>query len=441
MSFNDREIRRLHYKELVEHMPFKDKVRYAKERIEKFLKWCETNFYKNEKCDETKEVLISFSGGKDSTVIFDLIVKVHKEIKSKIYLVPAYAIEITFPETIRFIKDTTEKYKEKFSYLKNPLLVPPKEPWGKILRNRGYPIFSKQISVLINRAKRANTKNGVTKWIFGIEDTVRFKLSKSRLFLLDEDMTYYLDENGNKIQYNFSEKCCDYVKGGLKHDKRPSFVGTMTQESSLRKKSWIENGCNVYKNNHPISRPISLWSNNDVWRYIKENQLEVNQAYGYNIKEHNIDNLIFSRLGCSACPYGSNIEELIHKRKSKNNELAKEKKYWNRYEKLYEYNNILYKSQVIQTKIFYVLIDMDIKIRNDLEYMKIYEKRRKIIDKWYENFRENLLKIMIRIESNKNNKTKWKYTIHEFNKALLSHSEKPTNSSEIKELRKKYSKK
>ncbi|MDE7099609.1 MAG: phosphoadenosine phosphosulfate reductase family protein, partial [Malacoplasma sp.] len=93
--------RKEHLDELISFMPYQDKVEWAKNRIEEFLKWCEENKF--------EEVTVSFSGGKDSTVLLDLVLKVHKKIKSKIYLVPAYAIEITFPSTIKFIKDTVLK--------------------------------------------------------------------------------------------------------------------------------------------------------------------------------------------------------------------------------------------------------------------------------------------------------------------------------------------
>ncbi|MCF0218124.1 MAG: phosphoadenosine phosphosulfate reductase family protein [Malacoplasma sp.] len=435
-SFGDQSNRKSHYYEIINHMPLGDKIYYSKQKIKEFLIYCEKEFYKSETDKTKKEILISFSGGKDSTVLFDLVIKVHKEIKSKIYLIPAYAMEITFPETIKFIKNTISKYQAKCKYLKNLLLVPPKEAWSKILKNRGYPIFSKQISVMINRVKRSNTPSGITRWIFGIKESARFRLAKNRLFLLDDDMTYYLDENNNRIQYIISEKCCDYVKGGLKHDKRPSFTGVMASESLLRKKSWLKNGCNIYSKNHLTSRPLSIWTNNNVWEYIKKFKLEVNVAYGYDPKNHNVDNLLFTRLGCSACPFGSQMEEAIHERILKNG-LVDTKKYWNRFEKLYEYNPMLYQTQVMNTKIFYILIDMNIKIRNDQKYMQIYYERRKRIDEWYKDFRTNLIKVMIRIESNPHNKQKWKYKIEEFNKALAYFNEPKTNYHEIKALRKK----
>lgn len=431
------ESRRIHIDELSKTMPFNDKVKHAKTKIKEFLIWCEKEHYKDVEKESSKEVLVSFSGGKDSTVLLDMVIDVHKSINSKLYIVPAYAIEITFPETIRFIKNVVKNYQDKdeWNYIKDPLLVYPKKPWIEILTTKGYPIFSKQISVSINRLKRLNKKTGLSKWAFGIEDSARFKLSKQRLFLLDEDMTYFIDKNNKKVYYDFSEKCCDYVKGGLKHEKRPSFVGTMANESLLRKKSWIKSGCNVLNKTHPMSKPMSIWNSNDVWQYIKKYDIDVNPAYDYNKDTHNIDNLRFNRLGCTACPLGSSIEELVHKKmlniENKNDNQMADKKYWNRFEKLYEYNYNLYLSQVVNTNIRFILMDMDVQIRNDKEYMELYAIRRKQIDEWYKSFKKNFLKVLIKLEFYKNRKEDWHYTNDEINKALKHYGEKPLNKKDI----------
>ena len=420
--------RKDHYEELCNHMPYNDKLIWAKEKIIDFLNWCQK--------ENKKEVLVSFSGGKDSTVLLDLVAKVHKEINSEIYLVPAYAIEITFPSTVQFIKSTVEQYQDQYPYIKNPLFVKPIKPWIDILKSKGYPIYSKKISTMLNRLKRSKTKTLLSKIAFGIEPSAKYKISKQRLFLLDSEMTYFIDEQGNRINYFFSEKCCDYVKGGLKHDKRPSFIGTMANESELRKQSWIKNGCNIYNQNHPMSRPLSIWNTNDIWTYIKENKLNINDAYGYQPSKHNINELRFSRLGCTACPLGSSLEEYIANKYSKDDKLCNEYKYRNRFEKLYEYMPNLYESQIWRTGMYNIIADMNIKIRNDEKYMKFYYKRRKRIDEWYQNLGINLIRVMVQIELSDNNSTNWKYTEKEFNKAQeFFKTGHKTNKKEIYEIR------
>lgn len=455
-DFNSSKIRKSHYDELIKYMPHNDKILWAKTRIKEFINECQQ--------DNINEITISFSGGKDSTVLLDLVLKTHQELKSKINLVIVYAAEITFPSTFKFINEVANKYQQKYQYLKNVQIIKPKLPWNEILEQKGYPIFSKQVSTLINRVKRARTKNNLTQWFFGINQdktsTARYKLSKNRLFLLDDNMLNNWPKlNNQKMKeyfkkyndhYFFSEKCCDNVKGNLKHDNRPSFIGTMAIESQMRKKSWIEYGCNIYNKRKKKSRPISIWTSKDIWTYIKNNHLDVNPAYGYNPKNtYEKQNFRFNRLGCTSCPYGSSIEQRIIELNKKRKETNTTNKYLlkNRFEILKEEWPNLYLSQIIWNGMYKILIDMDIKIENDDLYMELYDKRHKQIEKWYnkKNLKNNILKIMTQIENHqnykkRNDKYSWSYNKNEFQQAidyLCSWEKDKINMSEIKQIRKK----
>ncbi len=440
------ENRRIHFNELNKDMPLKDKIFWAKKKIKEFFIWAEENKY--------EEITVSFSGGKDSTILFHLVNEVHKEIKSEIYLIPAYAVEITFPSTLKFIKDTCEKYQEENEYIKELLIKPPKMPWNQILDEKGYPIFSKQTSVLFNRIKNSKTKSGLTNWIFNIESTIYFKLNKERLFLLDDEMLKfpeipveyqdYFPKNTLSGSYTFSEKCCTYVKGGLKKDNRPSFIGTMADESAMRKKSWVDNGCNVFNNKKPMSRPLSIWNEKDVWKYIKQEKLEINEAYNF---DHNLDwdkqDLRFKRLGCISCPFGSAVENRKIQVLKKSKKEVSRYELMNRYEKLYDYLPKLYKFHIINTGMYKVIIDMGIKIECDDKYQALYDIRWNQISEWYkeENFRTNLLRVMCQIENHNNYKKwdrykAWEYTLEDFNKALNNYKiVDQTNKTEINKIR------
>ncbi|MEG0992027.1 MAG: phosphoadenosine phosphosulfate reductase family protein [Malacoplasma sp.] len=457
----DKEQRKSHFVELTAHMPFSDKIIYSKNKIEEFLNWCKENEY--------KEVSISFSGGKDSTVLFDLLIKVHKSIKSKIYIIPVYAMEITFPSTLKFIRDIIISHQAKNKYIKDLELFAPKLPWNKILHEKGFPIFSKQISVILNRLKRTNSKTGLSRWAFAMSQSSRFVVSKYRLFLLDERFIQKWNEiDGLNFNHFFSEKCCDFVKGKLKHDIRPSFVGTLALESEFRKRSWINGGCNILNKTKPLSRPLSIWTENDVWKYIKVNKLAINKAYNF---DHNISideqKLHFKRLGCTSCPFGSHIEELKYKRsvyfKSNlkddiennstdkfvkfneiiltNYELPKEQELWNRYEFLKEYYPSIYQGQIHSTRIYRILIDMNITIKNDPHYMEMYKKRRLQINEWYDDIFYNFLNILMQIESH-SNKKEVEYTVEEINRALEHFKiDEKIDSKFLKDYRKNYTKK
>lgn len=457
----DKEHRKSHFYEITVHMPLNDKITYSKSKIKEFLNWCRENNY--------KEISISFSGGKDSTVLFDLLIKVHKSIKSKIYIIPVYALEITFPSTLRFIKNTISEYKAKNKYIKDLELFAPKLPWNQILHEKGFPIFSKQISVILNRLKRTNSKTGISRWAFAMLPTSRFMISKTRLFLLDETFLRKWNEidNLNFIHF-FSEKCCDFVKGKLKHDSRPSFVGTLALESEFRKRSWFNHGCNLLNKHKPLSRPLSLWNEKDIWKYIKLNMLNINDAYNYNHSlGENEQKLHFNRLGCTSCPFGSHIEELKYKRSAQyksdlkmfmdKNNISKTNNFfeiildeykfpndeglWNRYEFLKEYYPTIYKVQIYSTRIYRVLIDMNITIKNDENYMVMYKQRRAQINKWYANFFENFLSILMQIESY-SHKEEILYTADEINTALKHFNvDKKINETFLKNYRNNYFKK
>ncbi len=450
--------RRSHYQEFVNDMPYKDKVFWAKQKIKEFFKECNKR--------KINEVTVSFSGGKDSTVLLDLVLKVHKEMQLKIKVVMIYATEITFPSTMKFIKHINQKYQKEYEYLADVTIVSPKKSWVEILSQNGYPIYSKQVSTMINRVKRAKTKNSLTKWFFGIDldisDTAKFKLSKNRLFLLDDKMLaewpdissdQAMVEYFTKYQdkYFFSEKCCDFIKGNVKHDKRPSFIGTMAEESQLRKKSWVQHGCNIFSKEAMKSRPLSIWKQRDIWKYIQDNDLEINEAYGFDkTKPLAEQKLRFTRLGCTSCPYGSAIEDKFV-------EKIRELKIDNGYEKLNRFEILkqdypnLYKSQVIANGMYKILIDMGVRIRTDDLYKKLYEMRHQQIEGWYSKdcYRKNILRVMCQIENfddykNKGEAYVWHYSLDEFNQSMKYFEFKQTNQKEVnkyrKEIRNYYSK-
>lgn len=404
----DKETRLSHYDEL-STTSLKHKIEWAEFKIKEFLEYCKDNNF--------LEVTISFSGGKDSTVLLDLVTKTHLKINSQIKLVPLYAMEITFPETIKFIKDVVKYYQTINPLLLDAKIVPPNMSWNKILKDKGYPVFSKSVSVQLDRILKNKRKTEAMKFYFGVEKSAYFLLIKKRLFLLDEKFRKYIDVNGNIRSFYFSEKCCNHVKGNVKHDKRPSFVGVMASESKHRKTSWIQYGCNVLNTSTPKSRPISLWNTEDIWEYIKLNNIMVNPVYGY--KNHDTNNLRFKRLGCSACPFGSQFEQQMIDR------LNGGGNFQNRFEKLKEYNPQLYKSQVINTRMYVVLAYMGIEIRNDDWYMEQYKFYRKLVDDWYLDFRNNYLKLLVYVEHG------WEWTIEEINKSLITYKEKELNQQEI----------
>lgn len=105
-------------------------------------------------------------------------------------------------------------------------------------------------------------------------------------------------------------------------------MATLASESKLRTQKWIANGCNAFNLKHPMSAPMSFWTEQDVLLYIKEYNLPICSVYGDIVKEEEVDGQydfkelgLFdvgqqtlrttgcTRTGCLFCGMGSHLPE------------------------------------------------------------------------------------------------------------------------------------
>lgn len=97
----------------------------------------------------------------------------------------------------------------------------------------------------------------------------------------------------------------------------------MAHESMYREKNWYKSGCNAFDSKHPKSAPMSFWTEQDVLRYIKENDLQIASVYGDIVYEGK-DGFKYSdsfadvgtlcttgckRTGCIFCAFGAHLEK------------------------------------------------------------------------------------------------------------------------------------
>jgi predicted phosphoadenosine phosphosulfate sulfurtransferase len=188
---------------------------------------------------DKKLPLISFSGGKDSCVLRHLVHEVQNELGYKKMCNSITAFEIFNPFTFEFIKNNKQN---------GDRILPPFKNFAWILKNAGYPIISKQLAQKISHIR--NTKNHRTyiRATFGLDNKNFSNLPLQYCHFLDKKL----------ITYKISHKCCDYMKGPVKHNSIPMFVGTTISESRLRRNSWLKYGCNYFGKKKSICRPISL---------------------------------------------------------------------------------------------------------------------------------------------------------------------------------------
>ena len=105
------------------------------------------------------------------------------------------------------------------------------------------------------------------------------------------------------------------------------------------------------------SRPLSIWTEDDIWEYIKRFDLTICDLY---YKGH-------TRTGCFCCPYGAHLD----------------KSGANKFELLKDQHPQQYKA-LDKLGLKRALADMNVPIKNDIEYEKYREERQSEIKKWYE---------------------------------------------------------
>lgn len=354
----------------LKNLSLRDKEKMAIVRIKEFLSECDKN---------NMAPVISFSGGKDSCVLRHLVNRVRKSIKLET------AAEIFNPEIALFLQSIPKSEITFFSTLMS---------FKDVIKHYGFPIISKEMSQKINNVRNSKTLGKWTRACFGLRSSR--KISKKYLHFLDKDL----------VKYEISNICCSLIKGRVKYSKTPKFVGTTIQESQLRRTSWLKNGCNFYGKDTWCCRPISLFTEEDIWAYIKKYNVPYSKAYGnYGDK--------WSRTGCICCGFGLSFEQKLSDMGIKRS----------RFELLFDYYPNAYKKYMYEYGMYKPLCDYGIRLNiDDKKYQKYFKERNKLISKWYskENFRNNLLRIIRMIE--KQTKSKFKDT--EIEQIFINYGEK-----------------
>lgn len=205
------------------------------------------------------QVYVSFSGGKDSTVLKHIVDSMYDD-------VPAVFVNtgLEYPEIQRFAMSQT-----------NVITVRPEIRFDEVLRKYGYPVISKEVSLKISETR--NCPAGYASQSFDSSSLKnqkygsRFDLSRWK-FLLDSD-------------FLISHKCCDAMKKkpAKQYEKktgRKAIIGTMASESQARKTAWEKHGCNAFVKKRPTSQPLSFWTEQDILHYIKKYDVPYCSVYG-----------------------------------------------------------------------------------------------------------------------------------------------------------------
>lgn len=275
-------------------LPLEIKIRKTQQRIRE---WVE--YYGED------GVYVSFSGGKDSTVLLDIVRKMYPGIEAVFV-----NTGLEYPEIVDFVKQH-----------ENVTILRPKKNFRQVLAEYGYPVISKNVSHNTGIAVR-NPYGSVMRNIFSPAKKGKYALYKY-LYL-------------TKAPFKVSGKCCDIMKKEPaatfeKQTGKKAIIATMAQESVMRSDKWLKYGCNAFGLKRPQSTPLSFWTNNDILAYIRMENLPIAEVYGDVVLENEGENEIpgqettydllqdyqgckfrttgCDRTGCMYCLFGAHLEK------------------------------------------------------------------------------------------------------------------------------------
>ena len=311
-------------------MPLSVKIRMTKYRIKQWIeRYGEDGVY------------ISFSGGKDSTVLLDIVRQDYPNIPAVFVDVPTQ-----YPELKEFVKT-----------FENVEILKPKISFMEVCKRYGFPMFSKEISGCIGEARKyfenlekENNQNTILTdrqtdrqtdlpYAYRIADLVGIDRKKDK-----ENPEYQNIKKGNipnapartkqllgiykhrengvdtdeyskmydRSKYIFmldakfacSDMCCKVMKKAPAHEYgkitgRKAMTAQMASESKLRTSQWIKNGCNGFDMKTPISNPMSFWTEQDVLLYIKLNNLPICSVYGDVVIDYDAEGSVDGQMDLS----------------------------------------------------------------------------------------------------------------------------------------------
>lgn len=262
---------------LLQALPLDLKIMKTKNRIREWY-----NYYGG-------EVYVSFSGGKDSTVLLDIARELYPDIEA-VYVDTG----LEYPELREFVKS-----------IDNVTWLKPKMNFKKVIQEYGYPIVSKEIANKVHGAKPGNTRWHQMHGTYVDPNTGKLSAHfnyKKWEFLLNAD-------------FKISDQCCSIMKKrpSLEFEKKSGkkpILGLMAAESKKRKRDYMKTGCNAFDKERPQSQPMGFWTEQDVLQYLYEKKIPYASVYGDIVLEDGKYRTTgCNRTGCVFCGFGCHLEK------------------------------------------------------------------------------------------------------------------------------------
>lgn len=241
----------------MQSLPLEAKIRMTQQRIRQWYEHWDGDVY------------VSFSGGKDSTVLKHIV-----DNTPGVWDVPAVFVNtgLEYPEIQKFVKDVKAGKWDCF----NPdvVILRPEMRFDDVVKKYGYPVISKDIASCIYGARRGSKTR-----LERINGTLTKKDGSPSMFNCSK-WKFAMD-----APFEIGSECCAVMK------KKPSaiyerqtgrkpIIGMLAEESIKRRDAWMKTGCNAFDKTRPQSQPMAFWTEQDVLHYIKKYNVPYCPVYG-----------------------------------------------------------------------------------------------------------------------------------------------------------------
>ena len=252
-------------------------------------------------------VYVSFSGGKDSTVLAHLVHEMYPNVK----LVFANT-GLEYPEIQSFARKMGAEF------------IRPKMSFSEVISKYGYPIISKETAEAIQYARIIrkvagssdySTSNKEYKDQEGNFEKTSWKDWRRQSLLgvghFAEGQSTLFNKSKwlplcQETTFGIGNYCCNVMKKNpmntyQKKTQKYPIIGTLAEESKMREQAWVRHGCNSFDGKHKTSQPLSFWKEQDILNYILLNGIEIASVYGeiVSVDEKGHEYTPMPGIGCS----------------------------------------------------------------------------------------------------------------------------------------------
>ena len=232
---------------------------------------------------------ISFSGGKDSTILHHLIDMA----------LPDNKIPRVFIDTGIEYNDIRMFVYQKALYDNRFIILKPHTPIKQMLESQGYPFKSKEHSLRVAYFNKRSNAKYIQKYIHGEVD------GKKTTFCCPAKLKYQFEEVG---KYNYSNRCCYELKKipvqkwQKENNKQIVITGMKREEGGNRKNI---KGCVLTDKNGNVIKfhPLLVVS--------EEFENYVIQKFNIQLCRLYYPPFNFKRTGCKGCPYNTKLRDQL----------------------------------------------------------------------------------------------------------------------------------